>query len=75
VAANGSKLFASFTGTGTFTSTTSSTSTNTFTITGGTGRFVRAKGTITETINSTVESLVGTTQTSKETATLKGTTY
>lgn len=73
VAANGDELFASFTGAGGFTSAISATSTDTFTILGGTGRFVGARGTLKETINSTVESLIGTTQTSQDTSALSGT--
>jgi hypothetical protein len=73
VAANGDELFASFTGSGAFTSATTSTSTNTFTITGGTGRFDGASGTLTETIYSTIDSVSGTTQTSHEASTVSGT--
>jgi hypothetical protein len=72
-AANGDKLFATFTGSGAFTSATTQTSTNTFTITGGTGRFDGASGTLTEAISGTIESVSGTTQTSDETSTISGT--
>ena len=72
-AANGDELFTTFQGSGTNTSATTSMSTSNVTITGGTGRFEGATGTVTETINSTLVSLVGTTATYHDTATDQGT--
>jgi hypothetical protein len=71
VAANGDKLFSAITGQGTLTRTTAH-STETDTITGGTGRFAGASGTYTDTINSVVVSVTGSTQTSHITAVAHG---
>ncbi len=70
VAANGDKLFSAITGKGTFTRTTAH-STETDTITGGTGRFAGASGTLTDTISSVV-SATATSQTSHFTAAARG---
>jgi hypothetical protein len=72
VAANGDMLFLTFTGTGTFSGTfgvdqTTETSVI-FTITGGTGRFADASGSLTGTVLT--ETLSG--STSSQTSTLKG---
>ena len=72
-AANGDKLFGTFSGSGAATSATTSTSTNTFTITGGTGRFNGASGSLTETINSTLVSLSPTSQVFHDTTSARGT--
>jgi hypothetical protein len=71
-AANGDKVFATVTGSGAFTSATTQTSTDTFTITGGTGRFDGATGTLTEAISGTVDGVSGTIQTSHEDSTITG---
>lgn len=73
VTANGDELFATFAGSGAFTSATTRKSTNTYTIVGGTGRFARAGGTITETITSTVVSIHETSETTHDTSVLRGT--
>jgi hypothetical protein len=70
VAANGDKVFTTATGTATFTSTTAE-ATLVSTITGGTGRFADASGTLTTRISS-VLSVVGTTLTTRDTETHKG---
>lgn len=71
MAANGDKLFSAITGKGTFTRTTAH-STETDTITGGTGRFAGARGTLTDTISSVVVSATATSQTSHFTAAARG---
>ena len=71
VAANGDEIFTTATGTGTLTAT-GTESTLVSTITGGTGRFPDASGTITSTITSVNVSLVGTTLTSNDTETHTG---
>jgi hypothetical protein len=70
VAANGDELFVDITWSGTFTATTIHT-TVVRTITGGTGRFANASGTLTVTLSS-VYSLSGTTLTSHDTGTAEG---
>jgi hypothetical protein len=70
-AANGDKVFATGTGTGTLTPT-GSEATLALTITGGTGRFAEASGTVTSAISTVTVSLVGTTLTTRDTATHKG---
>ncbi len=69
VAANGDKLFSTFTVTGTLSTGNSS---GVFTATGGTGRFVDASGTFTIAATSTIVSIVGTTITSSDTNTING---
>jgi hypothetical protein len=71
VAANGDKVCTAATGTGTLTSTGSET-TLVSTITGGTGRFAGASGTITTQISSEIVSTVGTTVTLRDSETHKG---
>jgi hypothetical protein len=71
VAANGDEIFTTATGTGTLTPT-GSESTLVSTITGGTGRFADASGTITSQISSVTVSMVGTTSTSNDTETHTG---
>lgn len=70
-AANGDKLFTTVSGTGTFGPPINSTSITT--ITGGTGRFVDAIGTITGTSQSTSVSIVGSIETVTSTFTSTGT--
>jgi hypothetical protein len=71
VAANGDEIFTTATGTGTLTATGSET-TLVSTITGGTGRFADASGTLTSRISSVTVSQVGTTSTSEDTETHEG---
>ena len=71
VAANGDEIFTTATGTGTLTAT-GAESTLVSTITGGTGRFADASGTITTTISSVTVSTVGTTTTTSDTETHRG---
>jgi len=71
VAANGDEIFTTATGTGTLTPT-GSDSTLVSTITGGTGRFADATGTIITTIRSVTVSTVGTTITTSDTETHTG---
>jgi len=71
VAANGDEIYTTATGTGTVTPT-GSESTLVSTITGGTGRFAGASGTITTTISSVTVSAVGTTITTSDTETHTG---
>jgi hypothetical protein len=76
VAANGDRLFLSFIGTGTFTGPfapgQTSEVTVTYTVTGGTRRFEDASGTLTGTVLSEVNSVVGATGTGTHTFTVKG---
>ncbi len=71
VAANGDELFSAVTGAGTFTPGTAE-STETDTITGGTGRFAGASGMYTDTISLVVVAVMGTIETFRFTAALKG---
>jgi hypothetical protein len=71
VAANGDELFTTATGTGTLTAT-GSESTLVSTITGGTGRFADASGTITSSISSVTVSVVGSVLTQTDTETHEG---
>ncbi|HSD22870.1 MAG TPA: hypothetical protein VLB79_00945 [Solirubrobacterales bacterium] len=71
VAANGDVIFTTATGTGTLTGT-GSEATLVSTITGGTGRFADASGTITTSISSVTVSMVGTISTSNDTETHTG---
>jgi len=71
VAANGDEIYTTASGTGTVTPT-GSESTLVSTITGGTGRFADASGTITTTISSVTVSTVGTTITTSDTETHTG---
>ena len=66
VAANGDEIYTTATGTGTLTPTGSET-TLVSTITGGTGRFAEASGTITTAITSEILSTVGSTLTTADT--------
>lgn len=76
VAANGDMLFMTFTGTGVATGAfgvgQTSETTVVYTVTGGTGRFADASGTLTGTVSSEVVSLVGLTATSRQTFTARG---
>ena len=76
VAANGDRLFLSFTGTGTFTGPFAPGQTSetmvTYTVTGGTGRFEDASGTLTGAVLTEVNSVVGATGTGTHTFTVKG---
>jgi hypothetical protein len=75
VAANGDMLFLSFTGTGTFTpfgTGQTSEAMLTYTVTGGTGRFDDASGTLTGTVSTNVVSVDGSTATGTHTFTAKG---
>jgi hypothetical protein len=76
VAANGDELFLSFTGTGTFTGafTPGQTSdvTVVYTVTGGTGRFDDASGTLTGTVSTELVSVVGPIGTGIHTFTARG---
>jgi hypothetical protein len=71
VAANGDEIFTTATGTGTLTAT-GSESTLVSTITGGTGRFADASGTLTTSIRSVTVSVVGSTVTNHDTETHEG---
>jgi hypothetical protein len=71
VAANGDQVYTTATGTGTLTATGSET-TLVSTITGGTGRFEDASGTITSRISSVIVSVVGSSLTSRDTETHEG---
>jgi hypothetical protein len=75
VAANGDRLFLSFTGTGTFTpfgTGQTSEALVTYTVTGGTGRFDGASGILTGTVSTIVVSVDGSTATGTHTFTAKG---
>jgi hypothetical protein len=73
VAANGDTLSLAFMGTGTFTGAGETSETHaTWTVTGGTGRFDDASGTLTGTVLTQVDSVVGTTATGTHTTTAKG---
>jgi hypothetical protein len=71
VAANGDRVCTAATGTGTLTPTGSET-TLVSTVTGGTGRFARASGTLTSTISSAIVPTVGTSLTTRDTETHEG---
>ena len=66
------ELFAAITGSGTLTSPSTAESTEHDTITGGTGRFAEASGTLKETIRSVVVKVTATSQTALITIALKG---
>ena len=70
-AANGDQIFATFTGTGTLTGL-NAVVTGVATITGGTGRFADASGTLTGTFNAEPISQVGTTLVNRDTFTVAG---
>jgi hypothetical protein len=72
VAANGDEIFATAVGTGTLLPDGTSEATLVSTITGGTGRFADASGTIVSSISSVTVSMVGTTITSNDTETHTG---
>jgi len=72
VAANGDEIFATAVGTGTLLPDGTSEATLVSTITGGTGRFADASGTLTSSISSVTVSMVGTTITSNDTETHTG---
>jgi hypothetical protein len=72
VAANGDEIFTTAVGTGTLLPNNTSEATLVSTITGGTGRFADASGTLTSTISSVTVSQVGTTITSEDTETHTG---
>jgi hypothetical protein len=71
VAANGDKVYTTATGTGTLTAT-GSEATLVSTITGGTGRFEDASGTVTSSISSVIVSVVGTSFTTRDSETHTG---
>lgn len=71
VAANGDEVFTTAVGTGTLTATGSEL-TLVSTVTGGTGRFADASGTLTSKISSVTVSVVGSISTSTDTETHKG---
>ena len=71
VAANGDQLFGTYTGTG-VNNAGGSTGSNLVTITGGTGRFTGATGTVTETYTADTTSLVGAILSGPITLTLQG---
>ena len=66
MAANGDEIYTTATGTGTLTAT-GSEATLVSTITGGTGRFADASGTLTTAITSEIVSAVGSTLTTADT--------
>jgi hypothetical protein len=72
VAANGDEIFATAVGTGTLLPNNTSEATLVSTFTGGTGRFADASGTLTTSISSVTDSVVGTTITSHDTETHTG---
>jgi hypothetical protein len=72
VAANGDELFATATTTVTDTSATTSEATSVLTITGGTGRFAGASGTITRHEQGVLVSIVGSTRSNAITSTWEG---
>jgi hypothetical protein len=72
VAANGDQLFSTFTGRGTFTSSAASEITAVQIVTGGTGRFADASGTLRSAITGTTVSVVGSTVTTRNTFTTQG---
>ena len=71
VAANGDEVYTTATGTGTLTAT-GSEATLVSTVTGGTGRFADASGTLTTGFTNEIVSTVGTTLTSRDIETHKG---
>jgi hypothetical protein len=73
VAANGHRLFTEFTGSGHGTGPTTSEATVHGTITGGTGRFEGASGSLTTDVLTETTSVVGTTVTANQTTTSRGT--
>jgi hypothetical protein len=72
VAANGDEIFATAVGMGTLLPNNTSEATLVSTITGGTGRFADASGTLTSSISSVTVSVVGTTITTNDTETHTG---
>lgn len=76
VAANGDMLVMTFTGTGelagVFGVGQTSETTVQLTVTGGTGRFADASGSLTSTIFTTIDSIVGATATATQTSRLRG---
>jgi hypothetical protein len=76
VAANGDMLFMTFTGTGelagVFGVGQTSETTVLLTVTGGTGRFADASGSLTSTIFTTIDSIVGATATATQTSRVRG---
>ena len=72
VAANGDELSVAFTGSGHDTSAATSETMVHVIVTGGTGRFQGADGTLTGTVITTTTSIVGTTVTADQTLTLDG---
>jgi hypothetical protein len=73
VAANGDQVFTAFTGSSQPTGPGTTEATTNATITGGTGRFEGASGSITATMVTQVTSLVGTTSTADQTLRQRGT--
>lgn len=71
-AANGDQFFTTFTGTGTLDGALNAVVTGVATITGGTGRFADASGTLTSTSNAEPISQVGTTLVNRTTFTVDG---
>lgn len=75
-AANGDQLFTNFTGsgeaTGAFGVGQTSETTAVHTVTGGTGRFADASGTLTATVSSEIVSLVGATATASQSFKVRG---
>ena len=71
-AANGDQLFSTFTGLGMPAGGTMASITETLTITGGTGRFADASGTLTGTFDAQTLSIVGTTVVNRDTFSVEG---
>ena len=72
-AANGDELFTTVAGSGVNTSPTTSENTVTFTITGGTGRFQGASGSVSDELSATLVGFNGTVATYDQTDTFRGT--